>query len=77
VLVTLFRVLKSLRGDLLRALAADDLNVAVRAQEWVDSSMGTISASSSLLGLVDLNVPNDEVINIQTLHISIGFAVLE
>jgi hypothetical protein len=64
-----------LAGDLLGALTADDLNVAVGAQEWVDSSMCAISASTALLCTIHLCVPYDQIFHVQSLDLSIRLTV--
>jgi hypothetical protein len=49
--------------------------MAVGAQEWVDPSMSAVCASSALLRTVHLCVPDDQVLNVKSLNLSIGLTV--
>jgi len=41
------------------------------------TTVGTVSSSSLLGGLVDLNVRNNEVGGVETLHVGIGLSIAE
>ena len=49
--------------------------MAVCAEVWVDTSMGPVGTSTSFLRPVDLCVPHDQVVNVQTLDISVALTV--
>lgn len=43
----------------------------------IDSAVGSVSSSASLLGSVDLRVLDDEFVSVQSLHLGVGCQVLE
>lgn len=47
------------------------------AHVWVDSTVGSVSSSSLLWCLVDLNVLDDQVVGVEALGISVRLGVLE
>ena len=64
-------------GDLLNRLAQVDLNVAGVRVETVNTAVSTVSTTTTLGGLVDLNVLDNKVLSVQTLGISVGTSVLK
>jgi len=68
--------LLSLLDDLI-LLGDNDLNVGWVGHVWVNTTVGTVCASSLLWCLVDLDVGNNEVGGIETLNVGVGDGVLE
>lgn len=64
-------------GDLLSGLGEDQLNVGRRRLVGVDSTVGSVSSSSLLGGLVDLDVRDDKSLLVKTLGLGVGLGVLE
>lgn len=54
-----------------------DLNVAGVALVRVDTTVGTVSTTAGLGGLVDVDVADDKVLSLQTLALSVGLGVLQ
>ena len=54
-----------------------EFDVARRAHERGDSSVGTVSSSASTLGSVNLDVLDDELVSLKLLGDGVGFEVLE
>ena len=63
--------------DVLLLLLSEELNVARSVHVGVDSSVGSVSSSSAALGLVALNVGEDQLLNVQRLALGVGDQVLE
>lgn len=68
--------LGSLLDDFL-TLGQDQLDVARVRHVRVDATVGAVSASPLLGGLVDLDVLDDQVGGIETLGVGVGLGVLE
>lgn len=64
-------------GNLLSGLGEDELNVRGRRLVGVDSAVGSVSSSSLLGCLVDLDVRDDEDLLVKTLGLGVGLSVLE
>jgi hypothetical protein len=58
-------------------LTADDLNVTVGAKEWVDTPVSAIGPPTTLLRLVHLDVPHDQIVYIESLHVCVRLTVGE
>ena len=71
----LTRCLWSLDGGLL--LLSEDLNMAWSVHVRTNSTVGSVCSSSASLGLVALNVGQDEIVNVERLGLSVGDEVLQ
>jgi len=74
-LITLDDILALL--DNLVTLGKDQLNVAWVAHVWVDTTVGTVCATTLLWCLVDLDVLDEKVAGVEALGVGVGFGVLE
>jgi hypothetical protein len=54
-------------GNVLFGLGSEKFNVERMAQEWGDSTVSSVSSSSTGSGSVDLNVSNDQSFNVKGL----------
>jgi len=63
--------------DNLILLGNNDLDVGWVGHVWVDTSVGTVCASSLLWCLVDLDVGDNKVGGVETLDVGVGNSVLE
>jgi hypothetical protein len=59
------------------ALGKDELDVARVGHVGVDTTVGTVGASPTLGGLVDLDVLDNKGTGVETLGVSVGLGVLE
>ncbi len=71
----LTRGLRSLNDGFL--LLSEDLNMAWSVHVWTNSTVSSVSSSSASLGLVALNVGQDEIVNVEGLSLSISDEVLQ
>ena len=55
----------------------NQLNVTWVSHIWVDTAVGTVSTTTLLWSLVDLDVFNDQIVSIQTLGNGIGLGVFQ
>lgn len=58
-------------------LGEDKLDVARVGHVWVDTTVGTVSTSATLGGLIDLDVLDNKVAGIETLGVGVGLSVLQ
>lgn len=54
-----------------------EFDVAGRAHEGGDSSVGSVGSSAAALGAVDLDVLDDQLIGLELLGVGVGFEVLD
>ena len=71
----LTRGLRSLDGGFL--LLSEDLNMARSVHVGTNSTVSSVCSSSASLGLVALNVGQDEIVNVERLGLSISDEVLQ
>ena len=62
----------SFSGNILRLFGGPELNVEWMAQVWGNSTVGSVSSSSSLSGSVNLDVSDDQGFNIEGLGLQIS-----
>lgn len=64
-------------SDILLLLLGEHLNMARGVHVSVDSAVSSVGSASSSLGLVALNVGENELLNVQGLRLSVGNQVLQ
>lgn len=63
--------------DVLLLLLGEELNMARGVHVGVDSAVGSVGSSSALLGLVALNVGQDQLLHVQGLGLGVRDQVLQ
>lgn len=63
--------------NVLLLLLGEDLNVAWCVHVGVDSTVGSVGSSSTVLGFVALNMSQDKLLDVEGLSFSVGNQVLQ
>merc|ERR1719389_678986 len=63
--------------NILILLLADHLDVARAGLVWVDATMGTVGAATTMLGALNLNVRDAQVVGVEVFEVSVGLCVPE